>query len=69
VGNPIKVAVSANPGNSGIENHVAAGVRQAAQLLSAAGYAVEEVEPPAIAEATDLWAQLVIVLPTKVSFW
>ncbi len=59
VGKPLKVAVSANPGNSGVDNNVAAGVRKAAQLLSAAGYAVEEVDPPALAEAADLWAQLV----------
>jgi amidase len=57
---PIKVAVSTNPGNSGIDSNVAAGVRKAAQLLSAAGYVVEEVDPPAIAEAMDIWSQLVV---------
>jgi amidase len=56
---PIKVAVSTNPGNSGIDSNVAAGVRKAAQLLSTAGYVVEEVDPPAIAEAMEIWAQLV----------
>lgn len=56
---PIKVAVSTNPGNSGIDSNVAAGVRKAAHLLSAAGYVVEEVDPPAIAEATEIYAQLV----------
>jgi len=56
---PIKVAVCTNPGNSGVDSNVAAGVRKAAQLLSAAGYVIEEVDPPAIAEATDIWAQLV----------
>lgn len=57
---PIKVAVSTNPGNSGIDGNVAAGVCKAAQLLSAAGYVVEEVDPPAIAEAMDIWARLVV---------
>lgn len=56
---PIKVAVCTNPGNGGVDGNVAEGVRKAAQLLSAAGYDVEEVDPPAIAEATDIWAQLV----------
>ena len=56
---PVTVAVCPNPGNSSVDSTVAAGVRQAAQLLAAAGYVVEEVDPPAIAEATDIWAQLV----------
>lgn len=56
---PIKVAVSVNPGNGGVDSNVAAGVRKAAQLLAAAGYIVEEVDPPAIAEAANTWAQLV----------
>jgi amidase len=60
VGNPMKVAVAVNPGHSGVDHNVAAGVRKAAQLLSAAGYAVEEVDPPAIAEAAEFFWQLLI---------
>jgi amidase len=56
---PIKVAVSVDPGQSGVDNNVAAGVRKAAHLLTAAGYVVEEVDPPALAEAEALWVQLV----------
>lgn len=56
---PLKVGVSVDPGHSGVDRNVAAGVRKTAQLLSAAGYAVEEIDPPAIAEAAALWAQLV----------
>jgi amidase len=58
-GKPIKVAMTTNPGNGGVDDDVAAGVRKAAQLLAAAGYVVEEVDPPAIAAATDIWTQLV----------
>jgi amidase len=43
-----------------VDNTVAAGVRKAAQLLSAAGYAVEEVDPPAIAEAAEFFMQLLV---------
>jgi len=57
---PMKVAVSTNPGNSGIDSNVAAGVRKAAQLLSTAGYVVGEVDPTAIAQAMDIWARLVV---------
>ncbi|MBI3797589.1 MAG: amidase [Deltaproteobacteria bacterium] len=56
---PLKVAVSVDPGKMGVESNVAAGVRKAAQLLAAAGYTVEEVDPPALAQAADLWRQLI----------
>jgi amidase len=37
---------------------VAAGVRRAAEALVEAGYAVEDVEPPEVARAADLWLML-----------
>lgn len=56
---PVRVAVTFDPGKQGIDPGVAAGVREAAQILADAGYAVEEVEPPAINEAAALWRQLI----------
>jgi amidase len=55
---PIKVAVTTNPGKGGVVDSVAAGILKAAEVLSDSGYEVEEVEPPAIAEAKNLWVQL-----------
>lgn len=56
---PIRVAMTVNPGNGGVEASVAAGVRRAGECLSAAGYRVEEVEPPSINHAADLWTSLI----------
>jgi amidase len=42
-----------------VEDSVAAGVRKAADVLTAAGYIVEEIDPPVVPEAMDLWAWLV----------
>jgi amidase len=52
---PIKVAVTVNPAGEAAHPDVAAAVRAAAAALGEAGYAVEEVEPPMIAEAQRLW--------------
>ncbi len=57
---PIRVAVTANPGGGGVHPDVEAGVRQAARALEDAGYAVEEVEPPAVEEGASLWLSLVV---------
>jgi amidase len=57
---PIKVAVTKNPAGMGVDPAVAAGVERAAQALAAAGYAVEEVEPPLVAEAQAMWAHLAV---------
>ncbi|MEZ4869276.1 MAG: amidase [Caldilineaceae bacterium] len=59
IGRPLRVALTINPGDSGVDQRVADGVRKAARLLANAGYRVEAVEPPAIAEAAAIWAQLV----------
>jgi amidase len=52
---PPTVALVVNPTGGGINEQVKSGVEHAGQLLNAAGYEVEEIEPPAIAEAADLW--------------
>ena len=56
---PIPVAVTVDPGNMGVDPNIAAAVRKAAQALSEAGYAVEEVEPPSIARGAELYFQLI----------
>ena len=55
---PMRVAVSVDPGGGGVHPDVAAGVRRAADALANAGYAVEEREPPMVAEAAALWSAL-----------
>jgi amidase len=44
----------------GVDPAVAAGVAKAANALRDAGYEVEEVDVPAVKEAVDLWAKLVM---------
>jgi amidase len=56
---PIRVAVAPNPGGGSVHPDVADGVRKAARALEQAGYAVEEVDPPAVEEAAMLWLSLV----------
>jgi amidase len=51
-----RVAMTVDPGGLSVDPAVAAGVRSAADALRAAGYEVEEVEPPSVAEACDVWA-------------
>ncbi|MCB9005303.1 MAG: hypothetical protein H6664_13085, partial [Ardenticatenaceae bacterium] len=55
---PIKVAVTKDPGGLGVDTAVAAGIDKAAQALADAGYKVEEIEPPLVAEAHGMWAHL-----------
>jgi len=53
---PIRVALVANPaGRGGVAPVVADAVRRAGRALAAAGYAVEEAEPPELGAAADLW--------------
>ena len=52
---PIKVALVPAPSGGTTHPDVAAGVRAAGEALAAAGYAVEEVEPPMVAEARRAW--------------
>ncbi len=52
---PIKVALVPEPSGGSTHPDVAAGVRAAGEALAAAGYAVEEIEPPLAAEARRAW--------------
>ena len=55
---PIRVAVVRDPAGLGTSAQVAAGVEQAARTLAEAGYAVEDVEPPRIADAAQAWLDM-----------
>ncbi len=55
---PLRVAVTTNPGGLGVDPQVAAGVRAAADALANAGCAVEEVDPPRVPEACELWRRI-----------
>lgn len=50
-----RVAVVVDPAAGGVHPQVARGVRRAAEFLQAAGYRVEETEPPLVAEAAHVW--------------
>jgi amidase len=52
---PLRVAMSVNCHGTPADPAVVAAVRQAGAWLEDAGYAVEEVEPPSLAEAAELW--------------
>ncbi|MGO4715494.1 amidase family protein [Bradyrhizobium sp. 2TAF24] len=56
---PVRVALAADPvGDAAPE--VRAAIRAAGRWLAEAGYAVEEVTPPRVVEAADLWHALVV---------
>ena len=55
---PLRVAMTTDPGGLGVEPAIAEGVRKAARTLAGAGCVVEEIDPPAVAEAHDLWGGL-----------
>jgi len=52
---PLRVALTVNCQGVPADPAVVAAVRQAGAWLADAGYAVEEVEPPSLAEAHELW--------------
>jgi amidase len=60
VARPIRVALTVDPAKQGVQADVAAAVRAAGNALGAAGYAVEEVEPPAVDAVAQTWATLVV---------
>jgi len=55
---PIRVALCVDPAKGGVDPSVAEAVREAGRRLAAAGYAIEEIEPPGIEAAADLWRKL-----------
>lgn len=52
---PLRVAMTVNCQGQPADPAAVAAVRQAAAWLADAGYAVEEVEPPSLSEAQELW--------------
>jgi amidase len=52
---PIRVAMTVNCQGEPADAAAVAAVRQAGAWLAEAGYAVEEVEPPSLAQAQELW--------------
>jgi amidase len=57
VASPVRVAMTLW---DGVDAEVTAGVRCAGAALEAAGYAVEETEPPRLDELRDLWVGLIV---------
>ena len=57
---PRRIALVRDPANGGIHPQVAEGLEKAGQLLSKAGYEVEEVEPPGIEDAAEVWKTVCI---------
>ncbi|QCI69075.1 amidase [Phreatobacter stygius] len=55
---PMRIALVVDPGGRGVDPAVAEAVRRAGRSLEAAGYFVEEVAPPDLAEAGDIWPKL-----------
>lgn len=55
---PLKAALAPNPGGLGAHPAQAEAVRAAGRALEAAGYVVEEREPPEFARAADLWGEI-----------
>jgi amidase len=57
---PIRVALVPDPAPGGVSAAVAAAVRGAGTALAEAGYAVEEVPPPAVDRAAANWAAIIL---------
>jgi amidase len=55
---PLRVAMTVNCHGTPADPAVVAAVRQAGAWLADAGYVVEEVEPPSLAEAHELWMRV-----------
>ncbi|MEV6427171.1 amidase [Nocardia sp. NPDC051463] len=56
---PVRIGLVVDPGGHGVHPHVRAAVQTAAAVLRKAGYLVEEVETPALAEALEVYAGLI----------
>jgi len=57
---PVRVALVVDPAGQGTAGQVQEGVRKAGRALVAAGYVVEEVEPPSIDAAARTWLDISI---------
>ena len=57
---PLRVAVSSDPAGDGVDPAVAQAIDQAAAALGEAGYEIERVDPPAVAEIAKLWGRLLM---------
>jgi amidase len=57
---PRRVAMCVDPAGMGVSPAIAEGVRKAGEMLRDAGYEVEEVDAPMVAEAFQLWARLLL---------
>jgi len=58
VPDPIRVAVTTDPGAGGVDPDIASAVRRAADALADAGAIVVEAEPPQVLESAELWRTL-----------
>jgi len=56
---PIRVAVTKAPAGVPCDPAVAEAIDRAAQILAAAGYATEAVDPPHVAELAELWRRVI----------
>ena len=57
---PVTVGLCLKPGDGEIHPDVLDGVKKAGEALAGAGYIVEEVQVPALQEAADLWAAVLV---------
>ena len=55
---PLRAALVADPGGLGTNTTVRAAVRSAGRALEKAGYVVDEVEPPEMGRAAELWGEI-----------
>jgi len=57
---PKRVSLVLDPLNEGVDPAIVTSLERAAKALAEAGYEVEEAEPPALADAVELWAALLV---------
>ncbi|MGH7390630.1 MAG: amidase [Candidatus Rokuibacteriota bacterium] len=57
---PIRVALVVDPAGQGVHPEVAGAVRAAGHALAGAGYAVEEIDPPAVEAVVATWAAIIV---------
>lgn len=64
---PKRIRVATNPGNDGVHPDILTAIEDAANLLEAAGWTVEEGEPPHFADAVHLWTEINGAVPTTLT--